>query len=193
MKDAFEGNADYYVCINPDAVLHPACVTELVRAADRQTLVGLVEAVQFPDEHPKPYDRETHATPWCSGCVLLVSRALYRRVGGFDEAFFLYCEDVDLSWRARAAGFPIVVAPRALVHHYTGHRPSGGSVAAHMLRSGAYLAAKYGNERFLQRCLREYQAHSGTALPRPPAAPPTAAMRRVADFEHSFSFAEARW
>jgi N-acetylglucosaminyl-diphospho-decaprenol L-rhamnosyltransferase len=193
MREAFERGAEYYICVNPDAVLHPACLQELVRVADHQPVPGLVEALQFPDEHPKPYDLHTHVTSWCSGCVLLISRAVHRRVGGFDERFFMYCEDVDLSWRARAAGFSTVVAPRALVHHYTGDRAPGGGVAAHMLRSGAYLGAKYGSEAFLELCLGEYRAHTGSALPRPAAPAPTEALRRVADFDHLFHFAEARW
>lgn len=193
MREAFDQGADYYVCVNPDAVLHPACLRELVSAADAEALVGLVEALQFPDEHPKVYDPRNHATPWCSGCVLLVSRALFRAVGGFDESFFMYCEDVDLSWRARASGFGTVVAPRALVHHFTADRPPGGRIASEMRRSGAHLAAKYGHRGFLQRCLREYREITGEDLVVQEVRDPSAAMRRAADFDHLFHFAEARW
>jgi len=193
MREAFDQGADYYVCVNPDAVLHPACVRELVRAADADALVGLVEALQFPDEHPKVYDPHSHATPWCSGCVLLVSRALFRTVGGFDESFFMYCEDVDLSWRARASGFATVVAPHALVHHYTSDRPPGGRIASEMRRSGAHLAAKYGHPGFLQRCVREYRDLTGEDLAVPAMPDPGPVMRRAADFDHLFHFAEARW
>ena len=193
MRDAFAAGADHYVCVNPDSVLHPDCVAELVRAAERTPSPGLVEALQFPDEHPKRYDPRTHEAPWCSGCVLLVTRALHERVGGFDEAFFMYCEDVDLSWRARAAGFRPVIAPRALVHHYTGDRAPGGRVAERMLRSGALLATKYGDERFLERCLSEYRLLTSTELPRPVAPRAPEPLRRVADFQHLFHFAEARW
>jgi N-acetylglucosaminyl-diphospho-decaprenol L-rhamnosyltransferase len=192
MREAFAGGAGLYVCVNPDAVLHPACVSELARLAGRER-AGLVEALQFPDEHPKPYDRVTYATPWCSGCVLGITRQLHAAIGGFDEAFFMYCEDVDLSWRARAAGFTTAVAPRALVHHFTGDRAPGGRVAAQMLRSGAHLAAKYGDREFLDRCSREHEALTGAPLGRPAVAAATSAMRAAADFRHLFHFAEARW
>ncbi|MBU6428638.1 MAG: glycosyltransferase, partial [Cyanobacteria bacterium REEB65] len=91
---------DYDLCVNPDAILHRDAVARLVGFARQHQNEGLFEARQFPREHPKPYDPQTFETPWCSGCVLLVPRAVYERIGGFDPEFFMYCEDVDLSWRA---------------------------------------------------------------------------------------------
>jgi GT2 family glycosyltransferase len=183
----------FYICVNPDAILHPACVRELVAEAAANPRVGLVEALQFPDEHPKPYDPITHQTDWCSGCVLLMTRQMFEKVGGFDENLFLYCEDVDLSWRARAAAFEVNTAPRALVSHYTGDRAPGGHVAREMLRSGAYLADKWGAKSFGAVCRREYRVLTGAApeVKRATAMPPDAA--RVADFAQMFHFAKVRW
>ena len=194
MAEAFAAPGPaFFLCVNPDAVLHPRCIAELTEAAARLPRPGLIEALQFPDEHPKPHDPRTHATDWCSGCVLLVTRALYEAVGGFDENFFMYCEDVDLSWRARAMGFDTVIAPQALVHHYTGDRPPGGRVVEQMLVSGAYLGTKYGNARFARHCVREYTAIRGVEPAVPPATPVPSAFRDVADFAHFFHFAPARW
>jgi GT2 family glycosyltransferase len=147
----------------------------------------------FPDEHPKPYEPETHETPWCSGCMLLLTRALYQEVGGFDERFFMYCEDVDLSWRARAAGFSLRVAPRALIHHYTVDREISTRRELNVRRSAAMLGAKYGNAVFAQACLREYESLGGEPFALPAVERPSSAMARVADFRHSFMFAEPRW
>ena len=194
MKEAFASPATrYYVCVNPDGVLHPRCLAELVAEAERSGRTGLVEARLFPDEHPKPYEPTTHETPWCSGCVLLLTRELYTEVGGFDERFFMYCEDVDLSWRARAAGFSIRVAPRALVHHYTVDREITSRRELSVRRSAALLGAKYGDAAFTQERLREYQALGGEPFALPVQGRPTSAMARVADFKHLFMFAESRW
>ncbi|MDY7233133.1 glycosyltransferase family 2 protein [Hyalangium rubrum] len=194
MKEAFASpTTRYYLCVNPDGVPHPRCLSELVTEAERAERTGLIEARLFPDEHPKPYEPVTHETPWCSGCVLLLTRELYRQVGGFDERFFMYCEDVDLSWRARAAGFSIRVAPRALVHHYTVDREITTRRELSVRRSAALLGAKYGNAAFARERLREYQALGGEPFSLPAVARPPAAMARVADFRHLFMFAESRW
>jgi N-acetylglucosaminyl-diphospho-decaprenol L-rhamnosyltransferase len=193
MAHAFgERAASAYVCVNPDAVLHPDCLAELVRAAAAPR-AGLVEARQFPDEHPKPYDPATGDTPWCSGCVLLVTRALHAAVGGFDERFFLYCEDVDLSWRARAAGFTTRLAPRALAHHVATGRAGEQRMRLAMLRSALLLAWKYGEAAFAERCARELREAGARPPPASEMEQASPAERAAADFAHDLDFAEVRW
>ena len=195
MEDAFRraDEVKHYLCLNPDSVLHPDCLSELMAESARQTRPGLVEALQFPDEHPKVYDRQTHLTPWCSGCVLLITQALYRTVGGFDENFFMYCEDVDLSWRARAHQFSTSIAPKALAHHYVGARAPSLQVRLMVLKSGIYLARKYGNAQMQQAWLNEYLGNGGEPFVAPHVSNPTSEMRQVADFTHMFHMAEVRW
>ena len=55
---------------------------------------------------------------------MLMPRALFERLGGFDEQFFMYGEDMDLCERARAAGFGTAIVPEARVVHY-GNRSGG--------------------------------------------------------------------
>ncbi len=57
---------------------------------------------------------------WLSGCALAVDRAAFTAVGGFDPAYFLYAEDVDLGVRLRAAGGRLVTVPEAHVVHEVG-------------------------------------------------------------------------
>ncbi len=193
MQELFAGPGyGAYVCLNPDAVVHPAMFDELVAQQHRMKRPGLIEARQFPCEHPKPYDVKTHATDWCSGCALLVTRQCFEATGGFDENLFLYCEDVDLSWRARRLGFDIAIAPRAMVQHFTEDRPPGGNVAREMLRAGAYLASKWGNREFKAVCEREFKNLTGERLPKQQVTP-IHDTKRIADFSHLFHFAEARW
>lgn len=52
-----------------------------------------------------------------AGMCMLVSRAAFDRVGGFDRRFFLLAEDIDLCWRLRLAGYKIRVATGAVVLH----------------------------------------------------------------------------
>lgn len=56
-----------------------------------------------------------------SGSAALYRRAMLDEIGGFDEDFFLYCEDTDLGLRARWAGWSCLYAPRAVVRHHYSH------------------------------------------------------------------------
>jgi N-acetylglucosaminyl-diphospho-decaprenol L-rhamnosyltransferase len=60
------------------------------------------------------------APAWLSGSCLLARRAALEAVGGFDEGFFLYEEDVDLGYRLRAAGGELAFEPSAVVVHRLG-------------------------------------------------------------------------
>ena len=52
------------------------------------------------------------------GCACLLRMEALNEVGLFDEDFFAYCEDTDIGLRLRRAGWKIVAAPGAYVHHY---------------------------------------------------------------------------
>lgn len=57
---------------------------------------------------------------WVSGSCFLARREAWEQVGGFDEDFFMYMEDVDLCWRVRAAGWSVAYEPGAEVMHVQG-------------------------------------------------------------------------
>jgi GT2 family glycosyltransferase len=54
---------------------------------------------------------------FCGGAALL-RKAVFEQAGGFDEKFFMYVEDVDLSWRLRLLGYEVRLAPEAKVAHF---------------------------------------------------------------------------
>lgn len=102
--------------LNPDGVLAPDAVAELVKALGPG--VGIVDARQLPMEHPKEYDPSTGAASWCSLACGLTPSALFRELGGIDhETFHMYCDDVDYSWRVRLAGFSARYCPEARMFH----------------------------------------------------------------------------
>jgi GT2 family glycosyltransferase len=55
--------------------------------------------------------------PAVSGCSFAMCADLFRRLDGFDERFFMYLEDTDLSWRARVAGYRCRFVANSLVYH----------------------------------------------------------------------------
>jgi hypothetical protein len=73
--------------------------------------------------------RGTVAADWVTGAAMLVRRAAINAVGGLDEGFFLYYEDVEWCHRMRDAGWEVVVEPRARVaHRLGGSAAPGGAV-----------------------------------------------------------------
>jgi GT2 family glycosyltransferase len=73
--------------------------------------------------------RVARPVDWLSGVALLVQSAAFDAVGGFDEEFFFYFEDVDLCRRLSAAGHPLWYEPAARVAHLLGGTRDGGTVA----------------------------------------------------------------
>ena len=41
------------------------------------------------------------AVDWAAGSFLLFKASLFRKLGGFDPGYFMYCEDIDICWRAQ--------------------------------------------------------------------------------------------
>ncbi|HUL90806.1 MAG TPA: glycosyltransferase [Burkholderiales bacterium] len=83
-----------------------------------------------------PIDQGPLAVDWIAGMFMLFRRETYEEVGGFDEAYFLYYEDVDICWRLRAKGYSAIFDPRAEIVH-DAQRASRGNLrlAAHHLAS----------------------------------------------------------
>jgi len=83
---------------------------------------------------------------WLSGSCLLVRRAAFEQIGGFDERYFMYMEDVDLGDRLGKAGWLNVYVPSAEVLHHKGHataRESAANLAAHHKSTYIYLADRH--------------------------------------------------
>jgi len=66
------------------------------------------------------HDRPAAGVDWVSGACVLVRRSAFDMVGGFDEAYFMYVEDVDLCWRLGQAGWRIGYEPAGRVVHALG-------------------------------------------------------------------------
>jgi len=119
------GSAPYALLLNQDCELEPGVLAALLAAAaSTPDDVAAWELRQVPYEHPKAYDPVSLETPWVSGAALLVRRTAFEAVGGFDARLFMYGEDVDLSWRLRAAGWRLLYQPRLTVVHRT-YREAG--------------------------------------------------------------------
>lgn len=102
--------------INPDTYPQPRALVELLGAFE-DPVVAAAEARQIPLEHPKSFSPNGD-TSWASGFCVLYRRTVFDQLEGYDSVHFpLYCDDVDISWRMRLAGFRVVHVPSAGVFH----------------------------------------------------------------------------
>jgi GT2 family glycosyltransferase len=92
-------------------------VTLAVQSGAARALPALGRRVLAPGSFDASGPR---LVPWAVAAFLLVRRQAWDAVGGFDEAQWMYAEDVDLGWRLRNAGWAIRYEPRALVDHESG-------------------------------------------------------------------------
>jgi len=77
----------------------------------------------------------------CGGAVAY-RRAMLENVGLFDESFFMYCEDVDLNWRAQLAGWKCWYTPEAVVYHKLSATGGGPIASFYTGRNTLWVIAK---------------------------------------------------
>ncbi len=130
----------FIALVNPDAVVAPDALAELVAVA-REPGVGLATASVRLAEHPDRLNSagnivhflglswsgyfdelaadhpERREVTSASGAGLLCRREVWDQLGGFCDEFFAYCEDADLSLRSWLQGWPVVYVPSAVVTH----------------------------------------------------------------------------
>ena len=146
---------DVVLFLNPDVRLEPGCVGELERClAEHPGVAGPVELLEATDEthygstlnhlgFPKAL-AEGEPPLWVPGFALATSRELFRRLGGFDDRYFMFIEDIDYCWRVLLAGGDVRVpaAARAL-HRGGGSTPGGYAKARGMETTALRLVSRH--------------------------------------------------
>ena len=145
MAHAKARNPAYIWLLNNNAIPEPHTLTRLVQAMMRDPQAGAAAAlvVEGPgSQHKKadlkpsgigqidygkaktylrqckPYENiEGLPCDWITGSNLLLSKEAIAKVGGFDENFFLYFEDVDICVQIRKAGFKCLLVTESIVAH----------------------------------------------------------------------------
>ncbi len=96
-------------------------------------------------------------TDFASGCAMLIKKEVFRKVGFFDERYFLYLEDVDFCLKAQRKGFKIIFVPQAkLWHANAGSSQVGGPLHDYYLtRNRLLFGFKYARFRTKMALIRE--------------------------------------
>lgn len=159
--------APYLATLNDDAVPKPQWLNALLEAMERRPDVGMCasQVLLFGEDRldsagmliardGSSKQRGHGRPPWDfpvpeetlfpSGSAALYRRALLEETGGFDAAFFLYCEDTDLGLRARWAGWKCLYVPHAVVEHHYSHSAGRASPvkAYYVERNRLFVLAK---------------------------------------------------
>ena len=145
-QGARAARGEYLVFLNPDVTVTPGWLDTLVRHMAAHPDAGIIcPQTLYPDEagrgtwdrglggetaarapSPRPQAPGVAETAAVPGCALMVRRAAWQALGGFDEAFFLYWEDTDLCWRAWLLGWRVLEDLEAHVYHERGGSAGGG-------------------------------------------------------------------
>jgi len=165
----YVARGEYIATLNNDAWATPTWLAELVRAAQSDPSVGMCASKMLFADRPYMINSTGINLDWagiawdrqggelddkqesepvevfgpCAGAALY-RREMLEELGGFDEDFFAYLEDVDLAWRARLVGWRCLYVPNAVVyHHHSATAKEGSSFKNYLLgRNKIWLLAK---------------------------------------------------
>ncbi len=172
MEIAFERGSKFVMLLNTDTEIEEGMISELKRYCDDNTVVipriyrdkedrenslwysggrinfvtGEVEQTLFKYDAEDAECNRPRQVEFATGCCIMVSRAVWERVGGFAEEYFLYYEDVDYCMRLKECGVNILYVPKAALWHKIGGS-AGGEISAislyYTVRNRLVFADKY--------------------------------------------------
>jgi GT2 family glycosyltransferase len=109
----------------PKAGMVGGCMTkndgtvQAFQYGSEQSLLDVFFMTKKKEQSQKANDT-VHEVDWVSGGAMMVKKDAFQAVGGFDERFFMYFEDIDLSKRLREAGYKVYWTPDAKLYHAEG-------------------------------------------------------------------------
>jgi GT2 family glycosyltransferase len=139
IRYALEKFADYVFVLNNDTIIEETTLSLLARAVESTLNIGIVNPLILGSADNEDIwfagglidwkkMKTTHlieassiTTPYQSeyltGCAMFIKKDVFKKIGLFDERFFLYYEDADFSVRAKNAGFDLLIVPTARIRH----------------------------------------------------------------------------
>ena len=143
-----QGENEFVLITNIDLQFRTSSLVRCVSfACQDKAAIASWEFRQAPYEHPKFYDPVSLQTAWSSHACILMRREVLDLVGGYEEKIFMYGEDVELSYRFRAAGYCLRYLPSAVVDHYTYEEPGEVKLLQYQgsTLANAYIRLRYGS------------------------------------------------
>ncbi len=143
-QGAKTAKGDYLFFLNSDTIIKSNILIELDEFINKNQDVGVVapklllengneQPFAFGDyprvlniilekfKSPSVYKNIPFEVEWVSGAALIIKKNLFNKIGGFDENFFMYFEDIDLCKRVKDLDYKIMVNPRISITHLCGN------------------------------------------------------------------------
>ena len=148
MDYALQYGYEYIMMLNNDVAVEPNFLEPLIARLDQDASIGAVQPLIYfhhdrnliwnagssfnpllgicstPDYNKKDpghqFKNKSKKIDWITGCAFMMRASVLKKVGLLKEAFFIYYEDVDLSFRIKAAGYQLDYVPSAVIYHIAG-------------------------------------------------------------------------
>lgn len=179
IRRALGRGSRYLILLNQDTVVAPPWLGELVRVAEANPEVGILNPLlrNYEDTDLDRVFRELagrdeafrrdlevgalgplYDLPTANGAAMFVRREVFERVGLLDPLYFAYFEETDLCRRAALAGYRIGAAPRSVVRHWraTAHPESMPWRARHLRVRNEFLFTLKNPGQGLMRNVLDY-------------------------------------
>lgn len=137
MKFALKNGADYVLLLNNDTVVTEDFLSNMIKTALSTETTGIIGGkIKYFNDNDRIwfsggyidffrgafYHREDDCSglrksDFITGCLMLIPTYVIRKVGYFDERYFLNVEDIDFSCRVRDAGYALIVNCDVIIHH----------------------------------------------------------------------------
>ncbi|KEO73629.1 glycosyltransferase family 2 protein [Anditalea andensis] len=143
---ALDQKFEYLMLLNNDTEVEPDFLDELLKVIEGDTSIGAIQPkfyflnnkdriwnaggiiiksiglIRTIGENKKTKGKynQPKETEWITGCCFMVRAEIIRNIGGLNDRFFMYYEDVEWSLRIRDAGFKLEYCPSAVVYHEAG-------------------------------------------------------------------------
>ena len=147
-RAADSAQGEYLLFLNNDTHLEPECLERLLQEVQRTGAAAAAPLILNYDDSSfqslgafgfdifglactRAPASETREVLMPEGCAYLIRRELFAQLGGFDPVFFMFADELDLSWRVWVSGHRAVAVPASRLHHRGAAQvnPAGGAAA----------------------------------------------------------------
>ena len=126
------------VCLSNDTEVDSQWLKEIVKVMESDSSIGIIQPIfismwdkktldsgmNFLDRYGFAYSyspqEKTCEVFFALGTAFAIRNHVFKEIGGFDDYYFMEYDDMDLSWRARLAGYKVFFCPASIVYHAGG-------------------------------------------------------------------------